>query len=478
VSGTTSVPQPSFTDQGFVAPSEPAILAGAQADLNAAFGGGLNPALTTPQGQWASSYAAMLGDAYDQWALFLNSVDPAFASGRMQDAIGRIYFQTRLPQQFTTVAALCTGLAGTNIPTGATATATDGNRYTCTAGGTIPAAGDITLQFVCNVAGPITCPAGALSTIYQTVPGWDSITNVADGVVGRPVEGRAAFELRRFNSVAANSMGGNPAVLGAVLGVPGVTDCFVTDNPSGSPTTIDGVTVPAYALYVCVVGGNPLAVATAIWTKKMPGTPYATANTTETVYDNSYAVSPPAYTVVFETAIPQNIYILVNIKSTSAVPSNALQQIQTPVLAAFAGSDGGSRATINQLLFASRYYGGIAALGSWAQIVSIKLGTVLSPTVTFTGSFSGTVMTVTGSPSGTLAVNQIVDSTAAAIPAGMQIVSQASGSTGAAGTYNMSLPLTLTSSSLVATMPASDDLQIGAAHMPVLSAADIIMALI
>ena len=46
----TNVPQIEFTDQGAVLPEESAILAGVQADINAAFGGGVNSGLTTPHG--------------------------------------------------------------------------------------------------------------------------------------------------------------------------------------------------------------------------------------------------------------------------------------------------------------------------------------------------------------------------------------------------------------------------------------------
>ena len=51
---TTSVPQPTFGPTGYIIlPAESAILTGVFADINAAFGGNLNPGLTTPQ--WANS---------------------------------------------------------------------------------------------------------------------------------------------------------------------------------------------------------------------------------------------------------------------------------------------------------------------------------------------------------------------------------------------------------------------------------------
>jgi len=56
---TTNVPAPTFGPTGFVAPAESAILAGRQADFNQAFGGNLNPALNTSQGQLEQSDTAM-----------------------------------------------------------------------------------------------------------------------------------------------------------------------------------------------------------------------------------------------------------------------------------------------------------------------------------------------------------------------------------------------------------------------------------
>jgi hypothetical protein len=82
-----------------------------QADIDQAFGGGLNPALETPQGQLASSFAAIKGNANDTFVNMANQFDPAFAAGRFQDALGRIYFIERNPALPTVVQATCSGLA-------------------------------------------------------------------------------------------------------------------------------------------------------------------------------------------------------------------------------------------------------------------------------------------------------------------------------------------------------------------------------
>ena len=64
--------------------------------------------------------------------LYTQQVDPAYSTGRMQDAICRIYFLERLPAQSTVVEAVCTGGTGPTpvpIPPGALAQADDGNFY-------------------------------------------------------------------------------------------------------------------------------------------------------------------------------------------------------------------------------------------------------------------------------------------------------------------------------------------------------------
>lgn len=374
----SSVPAPSFGPNGFIAPDEGEILDGVLLDMNAAFGGNMNPALDTPQGQLASSIAAMVGNADDVFLKYTQQVDPAYADGRMQDAIARIYFLERNPAQPTVVTATCGGLEGVPIPVGALARSnTDGNIYICTEAGVIPVGGTIDLQFACAVAGPIACPAGSLTEIYQAIPGWDSITNATDGVLGNLTESRADFEARRAASVALNSAGSLPSILAAVLDVPNVLDAKAVENVLAAPVTIDGVTVAPHSVYVSVAGGAAADVAKAIWRKKAPGANY-NGNTTITVYDDNSGYSPPypEYDVSFETPAALPILFSVTLANNTGVPSNADALIQAAIISAFSGADGGPRARIGSTIYASRFYAGIAALGSWVQIVEILIGTV------------------------------------------------------------------------------------------------------
>jgi hypothetical protein len=478
---TTAVPSPSFTDKGFIAPDEAAVLAGVQSDINTAFGGGLDPGLSTPQGQLASSGTAIIGDKDATFLHFTNQVDPALNSGRMQDAIGRIYFITRKPALPTVVELVCSGLNGVVIPVGALGPQdADGNLYVCTQQGTI-AGGSVTLSFSNTQTGPIPCSAGAINGApYQAIFGWDSATNPADGVLGSVVESRAAFETRRAQSTAANSIGSLPSILGAVLNVAGVLDAYVIANATASPVTIGGVTLPANALYVAAVGGAAADVAFAIWTRKPPGGPYYAGNTTITVTDPSPSYSPPAptYSVVFEIPPAVSFFVLVTITNDAAVPSNALTLIQNAVIAAFAGADGGSRARIGSIVYAARFYGPVAALGTWAQrIVSIQLGT--GTAASFTGSITAATLTVSAVASGALAAGQLLQDAAGHISQGTTIVAQLTGSPGSTGTYSVSVVQSpAVASEAMTSVAMVNDVKMNINQVPAIAASGINLALV
>lgn len=378
---TTNVPQIQFTSTGLVLPTDSAILTGVQTDIDVAFGGGVNPALSSPQGQLASSEAAIISDKNDQIALIVNQVDPQFSAGRMQDAIGNIYFMTRYPSLPTAVVCTIVGAVGTSVPVGAQAIATDGNVYICTDAVVIPIGGTIDTTFECLVNGPIACPADTLNAIYLPIPGWDTVNNAADGVIGRNVETSAEFEYRRQQSVAVNAVGSLSAVRAAVFAVANVIDVYCTENVTAAPVVIGDQTLAAHSLWVCVAGGASEDIAAAIWSKKSIGCNYNGDNPT-LVYDTvGYDVPYPEYTVNWWTATPTPLLFAVRIANTSQLPANVETLIKNAIIAACAGLDGGASARIGSIQYASRFYApvtGSATPGTVIQILSLFLGTVLA----------------------------------------------------------------------------------------------------
>jgi hypothetical protein len=406
---------------------------------------------------------------------YTNQTDPAYASGRMQDAIGRIYFIERLPAEPTVLQINCFGLVNVVIPIGALVIDGSQNIYTCTGSATIGPGGSVPASFSCNTSGPITVPESV--TIYQAIPGWDSVS-VISGVEGQNVESRTAFELRRQQSVAQNSIGSIPSVLGSVLSVSGVLDAYVTDNTANGTVTVNGTVLAAHSLYVAVYGGASEAVATAIWQKKMPGCAM-NGNTTVTVYDTNSGYSPPlpSYQIQFEIPPPLPIAYNVTLANNSQVPANAVSLVQQAILSAFAGGDGGPRARIGSTLYASRFYAPVAALGSWVQIQTIQIGSPNAANAVFTGSIGGsaggtsTSLVVTSLTSGTLGAGQtLTDGTAGLITIGTQILSQVSGSVGGTGTYLISLSQNVISEPMTTFTPNLTQLSVQINQEPVTAA--------
>lgn len=379
----SSVPKIQFTQAGLIVPAESDVLAGVQSDMNAAFGGGLNSALETPQGQLASSQTAVIGDKNNEFVYFTNQVDPQYADGRFQDAIGRIYFLTRKPATSTAVTVTLTGLAGTVVPAGTLAQDTSGNTYICTGDATIASTGTVTAEFQNIDTGPIPCAAGTLTTVYQAIPGWDAITNDADGIMGSVVESRADFEYRRKNSVALNATGTPESIYATVYDLENVLDVYVIDNPKGIVVNKGVTNYPMlpHSVYVAVVGGLDADIAAAIWSKKDLGCDY-NGNTSVTVKDESgYNFPQPTYEVTFERPVSLPIKFAVNIVNDPTLPSNIVDLVKASIIARFNGADGTNRERIGSSIFASRYYAPVSAVATNVAVVSILIGTS-TPTLT------------------------------------------------------------------------------------------------
>lgn len=472
---TKNVPAVTFGPTGFIVPPSSQILAGVIEDYQAAFGGNLNldasntATLSTPQGQLASSTAAIILNTDQAFQYFTTQVDPAYATGRMQDAIARIYFLDRLPSQPTVLTVQCGGLEDVAIPVNALIKDPAGNIYTCTAAGTIPSGGAIALTFANLVPGPIAVP-GTVS-IYQIIPGWDTVT-VLSGTLGKNVESPSEFEARRKASVAQNANGTIPAIRGSVLSVSGVTDAYVIDNATNAPMTIGGVTLAANSLYVAAVGGANSNVAAAIWKKKGPGCSY-NGNTTVTVYDSNSGYIPPypSYSVTFERPASLAILFVVNIVNNANVPSNAAALIQSAIVSAFSGGDGGLRATIGSTIYATRFVAPIAALGSWAEIISIQIGSSNSASAVFIGSISGMALTVASVTSGTIAIGQTISDATGNIAPGTVITA------GSGTSWTVSIAQTVASETITAAIAGSNSVSAQINQEPTIVAANIAVTL-
>lgn len=372
----SNVPRIEFTETGLTVPEESAVLEGVLDDYDAAFGGGLNRSLDTPQGQLASSQTAIIADYYARFLELVNQVDPDTADGFMQDAIARIYFLTRSPGAPTVVACVCNGNAGVVIPAGAQAKDSSGNLYAAVDGGTIGIGGTVTLNFANVLNGPIPCPENTLTRIYVAVAGWDTINNPTPGVLGRDVETRAEFEARRSASVAINARGSLQSIFAAVFAVPDVVDVYVYENVTNDPITIGSTAyeLSPHSLLVSVVGGTNEDIANAIWLKKDVGCDM-NGDTTVTVVDSEgYSPPFPEYDITFERPAALPIFVRVELADSASLPVDIVAQVKAAVIATFLGADGGTRVRIGSLLLASKFYPAVIRLGDEVSVLSILIG--------------------------------------------------------------------------------------------------------
>lgn len=383
----TAVPDVTITENGLLIPDVSDVLAGRLTDMITSLGGGSSQSLSSPQGQIAQSDTEIIAQAYDKLLCLFNQINPDYATGRFQDGIGRIYFQERISAQGTVVAATCIGNVNTVIPAGSTAVDTSGYIYQSVDAATIPASGSVDVPFVNTTTGPIPCGVGSLNQIYRAVPGWDSINNVASGVVGVDVESRIAFETRRRQSVARNGSNTDASLLAVLLETSGVLDAYVWSNRE-SVTVNKGTTsypVVAHSIYIGVYGGEDENVANAILSRKNPGA-NLNGDTHYTIEDkDNYSAPYPVYDMQWQKVTPTRIYFRIEIEINENLPSDITAQVKSMVESVFNGGyEGISKARIGARINAGVYYAPVISISP--DYVSISSITISKDGSTFTQS--------------------------------------------------------------------------------------------
>ena len=390
---TTNVPQPQFTPTGLSVSDEQTIFAGVLADYVSAFalsGKALSTELTTPQGQLGTSQADIVSSWQAQFLQLIANVDPLTSSGSFQDALGRIYFLTRKPATYATVTAQLGGVPGQTVPAGAQVKSSDGSLWASQAAVTFDSTGAATAVFQALVAG--ATPVAGINdlSIYQQVPGWQTVANSAPSAPGQDVEGRAAFEQRRSESVQIGGQGTAQAVRAAIANVTNVTDVYVYNNGSDSAITAGATNypIPAHSVAISVTGGADVDIATAIQAKLDAGCGMSTSGTTSvTLQDTVNYVAPyPQYVYRFVRATPTNVYMTVNVANLSTLPANYAALVQQKVaqafLTGFTADDGSitiSRARIGGQIVAAEFAAPVLAIGNITP-VSLHIAFTSAPT--------------------------------------------------------------------------------------------------
>ena len=325
---------------GFYADDTETVRAAVAADWVAAFHKDgqvdLNTDPETPAGQLIDSQTAAITEKDTELLYLCNQFDPAKNEGIFQDAIAKIYFLSRKAATPSTATITVRGLSGTVIPVNAQVmSSADDTIWQNVAAFTIGADGTGSGVFRCTTEGLISAAAGTLTRIMTVVAGWDTATNEHAAVVGTLEENRGQFELRRYSSVSLNSRGTAASVYARIMQLDDVIGCVVRENKTNQPKVIDGVTLSPHSVYVCVLGGNDGAIATAMYRTVSAGCD-TNGTTTYTVEDDTTGIKEP---IRFQRPTDADITIRLRFPNAAGFSADDLAAIRQAVFNNFYGED-------------------------------------------------------------------------------------------------------------------------------------------
>jgi uncharacterized phage protein gp47/JayE len=231
-------------------------------------------------GNLLDTVAARLDELAEASQDLFDSFDERNATGVYLENLARLVGITgRTPATYSSVTLTLTATAACTVPTGSLVADATGQQWRTLADVVFPGAGVDTVAAQPTETGPITAPAGTLTTIVTPVTGWSAVTNAADATAGTDRETDSDLRSRRRLSLQIAGASSPDAIRARVLDVDGITACVVFDNKTGYTVTVGTTTVltlPPYTIGV-VVSPNGLAaavetaVAEAIWASAPAG---------------------------------------------------------------------------------------------------------------------------------------------------------------------------------------------------------------
>ena len=324
-----------------------------------------------PLGQVIDAIDAEIVSKNAEVAFLANQYSRKQATGAFLDALNSLYFLKRKTAAATVVQCQCTGAAGTRIPFGAIVSDTDGRKFRClSVNSVIGTSGTALIDFAAVEIGALSVQAGTVTRIITTVPGWDSVTNPAAGVVGRLRESDAEFRDRAAASVAANAHGTVDAIRSAIAAIDGVIDCEVLENYTNEAVTLWGVSVPGHSICVCVSGGEAADIARAIYQKKDAGCGTYGTTTISHIVDPSTGFSQ-TYKIIRPTATA----VYVKCIFARALSEGEQDKVRAAIVADATGAGSNARIGCAEKLYASRFWQAIAdATDAPMASVTVRLG--------------------------------------------------------------------------------------------------------
>lgn len=355
------IPKIKITDVGLKAPTTAEVINGGNEVLRSAFGRNINTDASTPQGQLNTSLSAEFLELNNDLIELFNQINPNFARGFMQDAIGMIYMMTRKKATYSVVQLTFKGLNGKVVPVDYIVQDLNGHKWITTESKII-SNGVVLVNARAMTEGRIEASISTITELTQEIEGIDSVTNLTPAVVGFDEESREDFEARRKLSVYKNSWGMCQSVLGEVFEIKDVLDCVVVHNPTDKDIMF-GVTnypMPQHSLLCSAVGGDTYTIASKVIENGGTGCQFVGNTEVRYLDPSSNEYDPIYYDVKFLRPTHVNVFMTVVVDNIDAIGYEQDQFIKNNIIEAF--RFGNIKACMNSRLIANRYMCKIAGI--------------------------------------------------------------------------------------------------------------------
>lgn len=318
----------SVTPQGVITVDTSSIKADFQEAYKGALGANLDLDDSTPQGQLIINDTKMVTTAMGEVVKIANSFSVYYATGAALDVAAAFFGYYRKQGIGTVVSAVLSGSKGTIIPEGSKAS--NGTfEFALLNTVTIGNNGTVAGEFQCTEAGKNPCPAGTLTTIVDSIEGWDSVNNLSDGVQGYLTENDNEFRYR----VTANWLNARArSILGAIIdnvyALPSVINVLGRENMGDAEQEIDGIVLKPHSIYLCVLGGAESNIAQVLAEQKTLGAG-VNGNTPITYYD---PIVDYNYDYIIQRPDFVNLDIQVQYAANNFTPADIEVQIKNMII--------------------------------------------------------------------------------------------------------------------------------------------------
>lgn len=316
-----------LTNTGTIVADTGVVLTDIQNEFKAAFGADLIVTTDTPQGVLIAAETIARTNVIKNNAALANQINPNLAGGVFLDAICALTALDRFPATRSLVVATLAGVDGTVIPSGVRAQTTNGDIFESIQTVTI-ASGTATATFRAQEYGAIGAAAGTLTEILDNVLGWDSITNPSAAILGQSIQSDQSLRALRRVTLADQGVSLAEAITSGLYKVEGVKSLKFRENVTNATATIDGVSMVAKSIYVCIDGGDDDEIAAKLLEKKSGGCAWNGGVTITTIEP----ISGQEYDVKFDRPADIDIYVRVYVRSFSVL-TDPIESTKTAIMA-------------------------------------------------------------------------------------------------------------------------------------------------